>query len=201
MLLQFDTKGTHADSPLNQFYRDMHGYIVMCDVVNMVSMRDVPKQLKTIYDRTHIKDPVVTVFVNKVEVLDDRSNSESSLMTSNRKFETHGTAFSIQEEALTNLEKLLTKNYPQVKMYEISLRIGLNVTKSMMNMGCQLESNSDNYIRQQFKKNMQRQSNYQKMEMSYRSQDKAQRRMTTGSGNRLTTDLSVIIDMSRKSEG
>ena len=41
--IQFDTKGTHAESPLSQFYRDMHGYIVMCDVMNMQSMRDIPR--------------------------------------------------------------------------------------------------------------------------------------------------------------
>ena len=135
----------------------------MCDVVNMPSIRDVPKQLKTIYERTIIKDPVVSVFVNKVEVLDGRSNSKSSVMTLNRKL---GTTLSIQEEALTNLEKILTKDYPQVTLHEISLRFGLNVSDSITKMGCNLKINMENYVRQEFMKNIKRQSCQQRINVS-----------------------------------
>lgn len=31
----YDTKGAHFSSSLNQLYREMHGFIVMCDVTNL----------------------------------------------------------------------------------------------------------------------------------------------------------------------
>ena len=77
----------------------MHGYIIVCDVMNLQSMRDVPKQLKMIYDRSHIKEQVVAVFANKIELLDDENSSLSNTGDPIR----CDSLRSIQEVALHNL--------------------------------------------------------------------------------------------------
>ena len=68
-------------------------------------MRDVPKQLKIIYDRSHVKEQVIAVFANKIELLNDESSgmsnsaNESSLVV-------------LQEQALTDLSKTIAKDFP-----------------------------------------------------------------------------------------
>ena len=76
----WDTRSTQGSLALNQYYRDMHAFIVMCDVQNLSSIRNVPLWLDAIYERSNvINGRQILVLVNKIETLqDDESVSESA---------------------------------------------------------------------------------------------------------------------------
>ena len=91
--------------------------------MNMQSMRDVPKQLKIIYDRSLVNDQIVAVIANKIELLDDISSELSVTGDSIKEQST----ISIQEEALATLEKTIAKDFPQVSMHEMSIKYNIGV--------------------------------------------------------------------------
>ena len=40
-----DTKSQSYKTSINQVFRDMHGFIIVCDITNLQSVRDVPDWL------------------------------------------------------------------------------------------------------------------------------------------------------------
>lgn len=47
----YDTRTAHYSSSINQLYRDMHGFIVVCDITNLQTLRDVPNWIREIEQR------------------------------------------------------------------------------------------------------------------------------------------------------
>ena len=41
-----DTQSPRYDASIKQMYRDMHGFIIVCDITNLQSLRDVPQWIK-----------------------------------------------------------------------------------------------------------------------------------------------------------
>lgn len=78
-----DTKSTRYNSSVNQVFRDMHGFIIVCDITNLQSLRDVPQWLQQIESKADVtQGRQVTVFVNKVETMLSDHSGESGVMHS-----------------------------------------------------------------------------------------------------------------------
>lgn len=114
----YDTKNSRCTSTINQLFRDMHGFIILCDINNLQSVREIPGWLQQVESRAQITDGrQVTVLVNKIESLLglDQEESQSGLDS-----ECNG-MINMQESALDNLANILKADYPTVTMYEISI--------------------------------------------------------------------------------
>ena len=75
-----DTKSQSYKTSINQVFRDMHGFIIVCDITNLQSVRDVPDWLQQIEHKADVvQGRQVTVLVNKIETLiQDSSQSQVS---------------------------------------------------------------------------------------------------------------------------
>ena len=67
---QFDTKGHLVKSTISQFYRNKHGFIIMCDLSDEDSVKNVPMWINEINERSTIRDHVIMVLANKCDLLD-----------------------------------------------------------------------------------------------------------------------------------
>ena len=86
--------------------------------------------MKTIYNRSNIRNPVIAVFANKIDLIEVHGDSESDNTSPH-----NNTTVSIQEEALSLLEKTLATDFPGVSMCEISISYNINMHESVTKMG------------------------------------------------------------------
>ena len=70
-MFQFDTKGHNFRSTLNQFYRNQHAFIIMCDINKAESLKGTIDWIKEIEARASIQNCVIAVFANKCDKLDE----------------------------------------------------------------------------------------------------------------------------------
>ena len=70
-----DTKSQSYKTSINQVFRDKHGFIIVCDITNLQSVRDVPDWLQQIERKADVvQGRQITVLVNKIETLiEDKS--------------------------------------------------------------------------------------------------------------------------------
>jgi len=136
----------------------MHGFIVVCDITNLQSIRDVPDWLAQIEHKADVTlGRQIAVFVNKIETLlsNNGSDTESSVMGyAESDFSPTGT--DIQEKALDRLSTILQRDYPGVPLYEISVKQNLDVTESFSFFSEELHKQRSGFIRQRYLNNWTR---------------------------------------------
>ena len=72
----WDTRSSQGSLALGQYYRDMQAFVVMCDVQNLSSIRNVPLWLEAIYERSNVLNGrQILVLVNKIETLTEETES------------------------------------------------------------------------------------------------------------------------------
>ena len=142
-----DTRGADCTSTVRQLYRNVHGFIIMCDITNLASLRNIPAWLAQIEQAADVTaGRQVCVLVNKIEtLLLDEAASESAQ-----------DGVEIADTALDQLAKLLRKRHPGVKLYEVSVKHGFSVQESIGAFGKGLASSRDLFIRQRFLQTLQR---------------------------------------------
>ena len=125
---------------MSQLYRDMHGFIVVCSITDLQSVRDVQFWLEQIEHRAQVSEGRQTfVLVNKIELLDIASSDSMS--------EEGKAELEIQEKVLNDLYNKMLKDFPDVHVEEISVKHGHMVTQTMQKLGRLLQENEQTFIR------------------------------------------------------
>ena len=125
---------------MSQLYRDMHGFIIVCSITDLQSVRDVPFWLEQIELKAQVAEGRQTfVLVNKIELLDIASTDSMS--------EEGKAELEIQEQILNELHKKMVKDFPDVHVEEVSVKLGHMVTQTMQKLGRLLQENEQNFIR------------------------------------------------------
>ena len=109
-------------STISQFYRNKHGFIIMCDLSDEDSVKNVPLWITEISERSNTRDYVIMVMANKCDLID-----------------------SIDQSIVVELENELETMYPNVIYHETSVLLNLDVHISMANLADKLESNKYSY--------------------------------------------------------
>ena len=65
---QHDVKGHNVRSSSNQIYRNMQGFIVMCDLSDEQSVKMVPSWIQMIEERSTVHERVIMVLANKCDL-------------------------------------------------------------------------------------------------------------------------------------
>ena len=177
----WDTRSTQGSLALNQYYRDMQAFIVMCDVQNLSSIRNVPLWLDAIYERSNVLNGrQILVLVNKIETLQDEEESASesagdrtsdqspnSPLTQNSTSkpkirrasqinqQKHISVF--QNNELNKMYQLLARKYQDVFVEEISATLQINTKETMFGLADELKRNQKNYIQQKYRQMLERQ--------------------------------------------
>ena len=132
----------------------MHGFIIVCDITNLQSIRDVPEWLKQIERNSDVTEGrQVTVLVNKMESLISLNSSAiSGQMQFAAESEMSHSRIEIQEGALDRLNLVLQRDYPDVGLYEISIAENHQVFESIQDFSEALKTNHTAFIRQRYLK-------------------------------------------------
>lgn len=109
-------------STISQFYRNKHGFIVICDLSDEASLKDVPFWITEINERSNILNPVIMVLANKCDLLD-----------------------SIDQAIVVELENELKASYPNVLYKEASIMLNLDVHSSMRDFADKLAEQKSNF--------------------------------------------------------
>lgn len=133
VLSQFDTQGQIATAVVNQIFREMQAFVIVCDIENLQSIRDVPQWLSTIEQKEGLADGrQAMVLVNKIETL--YSPEMSSMMDND------ATRIGMQEDALEEMKAKVARDFPSVTVVEISVAVNTGVNEAMASLARDLAS-------------------------------------------------------------
>ena len=125
----------------------MQGFIVVCDISNLSSVREVPSWLQQIEARAQVGEGrQVMGLVNKIDTL--------SLLNPNIDKDT----LEIQEATLEQLISTLKKDHPDVCLYEVSTLHGFGLTEAVQEFAQELVANKMLFLRQRFETMLTRQN-------------------------------------------
>ena len=107
------------------YYRDIHGFIVMCDLTDEVSMRQLPDWLDEISERANIMDHTILILANKCDQVNQ-----------------------IDQQVAVEVEQKLQERFPEVTYKEISVQCAWELEDSVKELADMLMRNKQSYIAQ-----------------------------------------------------
>ena len=126
----------------------MHAFILVCDINNCQSLRNVPDWLKQIEERAQITDGrQVMVLVNKIDTLTWMGTQSDA---DNTAYMLSQSRIQIQEEILVEMRQRVAKDYPEVSIFEVSAKLDMGLKESISALGQALNRNKQKFVQQRY---------------------------------------------------